>query len=84
MAKPVPPKCKAKCKAKAKVAATISDDNREALEELLRQVSGLAATTVGAQAGGSVNFQLTRAEAPWAGTADYAVITAKSRREPMP
>ena len=55
-------------------ATTITDDNREALEELLRQVSGLAATTVGAQVGGSVSFQLSRAEAPWAASADYAVV----------
>jgi flagellar motor switch protein FliN/FliY len=52
----------------------ISDENREAMEELLRQISGLAATTVGAQIGGSVSFQLAPAEAPWAGAADYAVV----------
>ena len=64
----------AEVQGEAQGPATITDENREALEELLRQISGLAATTVGAQAGGSVNFQLTRAEAPWAGTADYAVV----------
>jgi flagellar motor switch protein FliN/FliY len=70
----------AEVQAEVQGPATLSDDNREALEELLRQISGLAATTVGAQVGGSVSFKLTRAEAPWAGTADYAV-TLRSQGE---
>jgi flagellar motor switch protein FliN len=40
----------------------ISNDDREALEELLRQVSGLAATAFGAIAGGAVQLQLSRTE----------------------
>lgn len=58
----------------------ITNDDREALEELLRQVAGLAATALGAAAGGEVQLQLTGAEAPWAATAD-AVSTLRSRDE---
>ncbi len=61
-------------------AEAISNDDREALEELLRQVAGLAATAVGSLAGGEVQLQLTSAEAPWAATAD-AVSTLCSRDE---
>ncbi|MGB9236021.1 MAG: flagellar motor switch protein FliN [Terriglobales bacterium] len=56
----------------------ISGENREALEELLRQIGGLAATTVGEFAGGSIQFQLSRAEAPWAWTSDH-VATIRTR-----
>ena len=61
-------------------AAAITNDDREALEELLRQVAGLAATALGAVAGGDVQLQLSSAEAPWAATAD-AVSTLRSRNE---
>lgn len=52
-------------------ASGISDENREALEELLRQIGGLAATAVGEKAGGTVQFQMSRAETPWAWTSDH-------------
>src|SRR5208282_3932295 len=39
-------------------------DNKEALEELLRQIAGLAATAVAATAGGEVQFRLAPSEAP--------------------
>jgi flagellar motor switch protein FliN len=61
-------------------ADAISADSRDALEELLRQITGLAATSMSAAAGGEIQLQLSRAEAPWAGTAD-AVATLHSRDE---
>jgi flagellar motor switch protein FliN len=59
---------------------TITNDDREALEELLRQIAGLAATAIAATAGGEVQLQLSRAEAPWAWTAD-AVVSLRTRDE---
>jgi flagellar motor switch protein FliN len=61
-------------------AVAISNDEQEALEELLRQIAGLAATAVGAVSGGEVQLQLSRADAPWAATAD-AAATLRSRDE---
>ena len=61
-------------------APTISNDEREALDELLRQIAGLIATAVAASVGGEVQLQLSRAEAPWAGAAD-AVATLRTRDE---
>jgi flagellar motor switch protein FliN len=57
-----------------------SGESREALEELLRQIGGLVATSVGERAGGPVQFQLLRAEAPWAWTSDH-VATLRTRDE---
>jgi flagellar motor switch protein FliN/FliY len=62
------------------VAATISNDDREALEELLRQISGLAATAIGAAVGGEVKLQLALAELPWAWSAD-AVASLRTADE---
>jgi len=61
-------------------AKGMNDESREALEELLRQIGGLAATTIGGSVGGQVQFQLTRAEAPWAWTSDH-VATLRTRDE---
>jgi flagellar motor switch protein FliN len=61
-------------------AKGIGDESREALEELLRQISGLAATAVGATAGGQVQLQLTRGEAPWDWTPDQ-LATLRTRDE---
>lgn len=58
----------------------IINDDREALEEFLRQVAGLAATAIASISGGEVQFQLSRAEAPWAWTAD-AVASLRTRDE---
>jgi flagellar motor switch protein FliN/FliY len=58
----------------------ITNDDREALEELLRQIAGLAATAIASTAGGEVQLQLSRAEAPWAWTAD-AVASLRTRDE---
>ncbi len=58
----------------------LSGEGREALEELLRQIGGLAATTVGEKVGGPVQLQLSRAEAPWAWTSDH-VATLRTRDE---
>jgi len=60
--------------------AEITGDEREALEELLRQIAGLVATAVASAAGGEVQFQLTPAEAPWAGACD-AIATLSTRDE---
>jgi len=59
---------------------TVTDETREALEELLRQIAGLAATSAGASAGGQVQLALARADAPWAWTSD-AVATLRTRDE---
>ncbi|MGA9354031.1 MAG: FliM/FliN family flagellar motor switch protein [Terriglobales bacterium] len=61
-------------------AAPISNEDKEALEELLRQITGLAATAVSAVCGGPVQLQLSAADAPWAATAD-AAATLRSRDE---
>ena len=58
----------------------ITNDDREALEELLRQIAGLAATAIASTAAGEVQLQLSRAEAPWAWTAD-AVASLRTRDE---
>lgn len=49
----------------------ISEEDREALEELLRQISGLAATTVGKGQGGSIHFTLSSAEGQATWTSEY-------------
>jgi flagellar motor switch protein FliN/FliY len=64
----------------AATAAAISNDDQEALEELLRQIAGLAATALDAVSGGEVQLQLSRSDAPWAATAD-AVAALRSRDE---
>src|ERR1035438_1081650 len=58
----------------------ITNDDREALEELLRQIAGLAATTIASTAGGEVHLQLSRADAPWAWTA-AAIVSLRTRDE---
>lgn len=45
-------------------AVNLSVEHKEALEELLRQVAGLAATTLGATAGGEVQLHLSASAAP--------------------
>ena len=42
----------------------VSSEHKEALEELLRQIAGLAATALGATAGGEVKFHLAASVAP--------------------
>jgi flagellar motor switch protein FliN len=61
-------------------AEAISSDDREALEELLRQISGLAATAIGTAVGGEVKLQLARADAPWAWSAE-AVASLRTADE---
>ena len=58
----------------------LSNDDREALEELLRQIAELAPTALGSVAGGEFQLQLSSADAPWAATAD-ALSTLCSRDE---
>jgi flagellar motor switch protein FliN/FliY len=59
---------------------TITNDDKEALEELLRQIAGLVSTSIGSVVGGEVQLQLSLADAPWAATAD-AVASVCSRDE---
>ncbi len=59
---------------------TISNDDRDALEELLRQIAGLAATAVAPAAGGEVQLQVTRAEAAWPWTAE-SIVALRTRDE---
>lgn len=59
--------------ASPETAVTITNEDRGALEELLRQIAGLAATALAPAAGGEIRFQLSAAEAPWSGTSDAVV-----------
>ena len=59
---------------------SLSDESREALEELLRQIGGLVATTIGGSIGGPVQLQLSRAEVPWTWTSDH-LATLRTRDE---
>jgi flagellar motor switch/type III secretory pathway protein FliN len=45
-------------------AEAVTAENKEALEELLRQIAGLAATALGATAGGEVQLHLSASAAP--------------------
>ncbi|MGA2001768.1 MAG: FliM/FliN family flagellar motor switch protein [Terriglobales bacterium] len=58
----------------------LSNDDREALEEMLRQVAGLAATTAGSELGGEVQLRVSSTEAPWARTSD-ALASIRTRGE---
>ena len=48
-----------------KQAALVGDSDREALEELMRQIAGLVATAAAPAVGGEIRFQVSRAEDPW-------------------
>jgi flagellar motor switch protein FliN len=62
-----------------KAAGQISAGNKEALEELLRQISGLAATSLAALAGGEVKFTLAPSTAPsWSSD---AIVCLRTRDE---
>lgn len=57
----------------------ISSEHKEALEELLRQIAGLAATALAATAGGEVKFQLAASVAPtWKSD---AIVCLRTRDE---
>src|SRR5208283_5592748 len=57
----------------------ISPENKEALEELLRQVAGLAATALAATAGGEVQLHLSASAAPsWSSD---AIVCLRTRDE---
>ena len=56
---------------------SVSLENKEALEEFLRQVAGLAATTLAPAAGGEVQFHLSASAAPsWSSDAVVCFQTA--------
>lgn len=50
--------------------ALLTADEAEALQELLQQVAGLAATSVGALVGGNIRLRVSHGEASWFGTSD--------------
>jgi len=63
----------------ATTAAPITAENKEALEELLRQIAGLAATALAALAGGEVKLSLSAAAAPsWSSD---AIVCLQTRNE---
>jgi flagellar motor switch protein FliN/FliY len=55
--------------ATSKTSEAFTNEDREALEELLRQIAGLAATSLAA-AGGELCFQVSSVGPPWYSTAD--------------
>jgi len=60
----------------APLVENITAENKEALEELLRQIAGLAATTLGATAGGEVQLHLSASAAPtWSSDAIFCLRT---------
>jgi flagellar motor switch protein FliN/FliY len=57
----------------------VSSEHKEALDELLRQITGLAATALAATAGGEVKFQLAASVAPtWKSD---AIVCLRTRDE---
>lgn len=65
--------------ADAIAAATITPENKEALEELLRQIAGLAATALASAVGGEVQLHLSASAAPtWSSD---AVVCLETRDE---
>jgi flagellar motor switch protein FliN len=55
---------------------TVPTESKEALEELLRQIAGLTATSVGAAAGGEVRLQLAASSEPsWSAEAVVCLLT---------
>jgi flagellar motor switch protein FliN/FliY len=63
-------------------AEPISAENQEALEELLRQIAGLAATALAAVAGGEVQLHLSASAAPsWSSD---AIVCLQTRDEGGP
>jgi flagellar motor switch protein FliN len=60
-------------------AENITPENLQALEELLRQIAGLAATALAANAGGEVQLHLSASEAPsWSSD---AIVCLQTRNE---
>ena len=60
-------------------AENITPENKQALEELLRQIAGLAATALAATAGGEVQLHLSASAAPsWSSD---AVVCLETRNE---
>jgi flagellar motor switch protein FliN len=62
--------------AESPLVETITAENKEALEELLRQIAGLAATALAATAGGEVQLHLSASAAPsWSSDAIFVLRT---------
>jgi len=59
------------------IGENITAENKEALEELLRQITGLAASTLSATAGGEVQLHLSASAAPsWSSDAIFCLQTS--------
>jgi flagellar motor switch protein FliN/FliY len=70
--------------AEAITAEPISAENKEALEELLRQIAGLAATALAAVAGGEVQLHLSASAAPsWSSDAIVCLQTRDEGGSPI-
>ena len=66
------------------VAAAFSAENKEALEELLRQIAGLAATDLAITAGGEVQLHLTASGSPsWSSDAIVCLQTRDEAEIPV-
>lgn len=64
--------------------AELSAEHKEALEELLRQIAGQAATAVGAAAGGEVKLKLATSTAPtWSPSAATSLFTRDEAGNPV-
>ena len=57
----------------------LTNDDREAVDELLRQIAGLVATAVAPIVGGPIQLQVGRAEAAWTWSSD--VVAALQTRD---
>jgi flagellar motor switch protein FliN len=65
-------------------SAEITGDHKEALEELLRQIAGLAATALAAAAGGEVLFHVAASSAPsWSSASTTCLRTSTDAGEPL-
>jgi flagellar motor switch protein FliN len=69
----------------AAAAESITAENKEALEELLRQVAGLAATALAATAGGAVQLHLSASAAPaWSSDAIFGLQSTSAAEAATP
>ena len=64
-------------------APELSAEHKEALEELLRQIAGQAATALGAAVGGQVQFQLASSAPTWSSAAHICLRTRDEAGTPV-
>ncbi len=63
----------------AEAAADITAEHKEALEELLRQIAGVAATTISSSAGSEVQLHLAASSAPSWSPASAVILGAREK-----